>query len=157
MSDSTEQSMQSVFRLMYRSRNRIPDADRKAELGRLFTTARSNNKGKNITGALLLAGDWFVQTLEGDETAVRSLFEHIATDPRHDEVALLESETKPVGDRVFSRWAMARVATDETDSDINLISHQDGIAEAASRGTTSDQESVLGVMRAAARGVSPAR
>jgi predicted sulfurtransferase len=157
MSDSTEQSTQSVFRLMYRSRNRIPAGDRKAELGRLFTTARSNNKAKNITGALLLADDWFVQTLEGDESAVRALFDHIAADPRHDEVSLLESETKPVGERVFSRWAMARVAADEADSDINLISHQDGIAEAASRGTTSDQETVLDVMRAAARGVSQAR
>ncbi len=40
-----------IFRLLYRSRNRIPAGRRQAELGTLFSTARSSNKEQQITGA----------------------------------------------------------------------------------------------------------
>jgi Sensors of blue-light using FAD len=141
----TEQS--STFRLMYRSRNRIPDPDRKIELGTLFSTARRNNKKAGVTGALLLTGDWFVQVLEGDEPTVRTLYEAIAKDPRHDSVTLLD--TVEAGDRVFGRWSMAKVAEDG-EPDIPLIAHEDGIAPAAGRSATPAQHKLLGVMRAAA-------
>lgn len=95
----------------------------------------------------------FVQVLEGDESAVRTLFAHIEKDPRHDSVAILEADL--VAGRVFSRWAMAKVAEDG-EPDIPLIAHQDGISPASSRGTTPDQESLLDVMRDAARGDSHA-
>ncbi len=137
---------QSTFRLMYRSRNRIPEPDRKIELGTLFSAARRNNKNAGLTGALLLTGDWFVQVLEGDEPTVRALFDTISTDPRHDSVTLLDSGE--VGDRVFARWSMARVAEDG-EPDIPLIAHENGIAPAAARGTTPAQHQLLGVMRAA--------
>lgn len=55
------------FRLIYRSRDLIPSDRRKTELGELFSAARSNNKKKGITGALLVSDDWFVQTLEGEQ------------------------------------------------------------------------------------------
>ncbi len=138
-----------TFRLMYRSRDRIPADRRKVELGELFLTARSKNKKRHITGALLLSEDFFVQTLEGEETIVQTLFEQIERDPRHDSVTVLESGM--VDDRVFARWAMAKVSADG-EPDIPLIAHPDGIAPAASRGTTPEQESVLQAMRDAARG-----
>ena len=94
----------SIFRLIYRSHDLLPLETRKADLGELFSTARSNNKERDITGALLVANDWFVQTLEGDESAVRTMFSQIEKDPRHDSVAVLEERT--VDARVFSRWAM---------------------------------------------------
>ena len=138
----------ATFRLIYRSRNLIPDDQRKAELGTLFGEARSNNKKQGVTGALLLSDDWFVQALEGDEDTVRSLFAHIEKDARHDSVSVIETgEAEPV----FSKWAMARVAADG-EPDIALIAHVDGIHRAARQKTTADQESVLDVMRAAARG-----
>jgi Sensors of blue-light using FAD len=138
---------QSTFRLMYRSRNRIPENDRKIELGTLFSTARRNNKRAGLTGALLLTGDWFVQVLEGDEPTVRALYDIISQDPRHDSVTLLD--TVEVGDRVFARWSMAKVA-EGGEPDIPLIAHEDGIAPAAGRGTTPAQHKLLGTMRAAA-------
>lgn len=138
---------QSTFRLMYRSRSRIPEPDRKIELGTLFSTARRNNKRAGVTGALLLTGDWFVQVLEGDGPAVRSLYEKIAADPRHDSVTLLESTE--VGERVFARWSMAKVAEDG-EPDIPLIAHEDGIAPAAGRTATPAQHRLLTTMRAAA-------
>ena len=137
-----------TFRLMYRSHNRIPVERRKAELGVLFGAARSNNKKQQITGALLLSDDCFVQTLEGEEAAVRGLYESIARDPRHDHLELLEEHM--VQDRVFARWAMAKVGG-EDEPDIPLIAHVDGISPAAGRGTTPAQEAVLDVMRNAAR------
>src|SRR3954454_15586025 len=128
---------QPSFRLMYRSRNRIPARDRRQELGSLFTKARANNKGKDVTGALLLLDDWFVQVLEGDEETVRALFARIERDPRHERVLLLDA--RPVDQRVFARWAMARVSVDG-EADIPLIAHTDGISRAAGRGTTPEQD-----------------
>ena len=136
-----------VFRLIYRSRNLIPPDDRRTELGSLFSEARSSNKKRDITGALLIHGDWFAQVLEGSEEPVRALFAHIERDERHDRVSVLESGP---AQRVFGRWAMARVSA-EGEPDIPLIAHRDGISPAASRGTTPDQEAVLDVMRQATR------
>ena len=145
---------ESTFRLIYRSRNNIPADQRKAEFGRLFTAARSNNKRQHITGALLIQGDWFAQVLEGNEVAVSALFADIKMDPRHEDVSVIESG--PAGSRAFARWAMARVSADGQ-PDIPLIAHEDGISPAASRGTTPDQEAILDVMRRATRTDAPAR
>jgi Sensors of blue-light using FAD len=139
---------EQTFRLMYRSRSRLSDAERRIELGNIFSTARSNNKSQAVTGALLLTEHWFVQTLEGDEPTVRGLFARIETDPRHDDVVLLEAH--PVADRVFSRWAMAKVAADG-EPDIPLIAGTKGATAAAGHGTTPEQDEVLNVMRAAAQ------
>jgi len=145
---------ESTFRLIYRSRNKIPADQRKAELGRLFTAARSSNKRQHITGALLIQGDWFAQVLEGNEVAVGALFADIRKDPRHEDVSVIESG--PAGSRVFARWAMARVSVDGQ-PDIPLIAHEEGISPAAGRGTTPDQEAILDIMRRATRTDAPAR
>jgi hypothetical protein len=148
MSDPAQaQQAGGVFRLIYRSRNLIPLDDRKTELGTLFSVARSGNKKQDITGALLVHGDWFAQVLEGDEEPVRALFARIEQDGRHDNISVLSAGP---AERVFGRWAMARVSA-EGEPDIPLIAHRDGISPAASRGTTPDQEAVLDVLRQATR------
>lgn len=139
----------AVFRLVYRSHSRIPAPRRRAVLGELFSQARSNNKKRSITGALLLTDEWFVQTLEGDETQVRELYDRIAADPRHESLELLEQGQ--VAGRVFARWAMAKVSDGDA-PDIPLIAHVDGISKAAPRGdATEEQEGLLKIMRDAAR------
>lgn len=145
---STPSTGSGTFRLMYRSRDLIADSERGVALGTLFSTARANNKALGISGALLVDSDRFVQTLEGEEVAVRALFARIEKDERHDHVELLSAGT--VAGRVFARWSMARVGQDGQ-PDIPLIAHVDGISPAAGRGTTPEQDSVLDVMRAAAR------
>jgi hypothetical protein len=135
-----------VFRLIYRSHSLIPAEDRKIVLGGIFSNARSNNKGKHITGALLVSGDWFVQVIEGEENQIKELYDKIEADARHDQIKLLEM--RPTADRVFSRWAMARVS-EGGESDIPLIAHTDGISPAAGRKTTPEQESLLSFMREA--------
>lgn len=73
------------------------------------------------------------------------MFARIERDSRHDAVELVNTG---VEERVFARWAMAN----DDKPDIPLIAHVDGIHRAAGRATTADQESVLDVMREAARG-----
>ncbi len=149
--DQTQTADAPVLRLVYRSRSRIPEESRRAALGELFSAARSHNKKLGITGALLVRDDVFVQTLEGEEQAVQALLGRIREDDRHDRLEVLETEL--VDERVFARWAMARVGEKGDAPDVNLIAHADGIAGAASRGdSTPAQETVLEVMRAAARG-----
>ncbi len=140
---------EAVFRLVYRSREQLAPTDRRAVLGELFSQARTNNKARHLTGALLLSDGWFVQTLEGEEAVVRELFARIEGDPRHSDVEVVETGT--VGQRVFARWAMAQVGGDG-EPDVPLIAHAQGISPAAPRGgTTPAQEDVLSVMREAAR------
>jgi hypothetical protein len=138
---------QQVFRLVYRSHSRIADADRVSELGEIFTTARTNNKRLGVTGALVVTGDAFAQTLEGDEAVVRELYQRICADPRHDDVDLLEDET--VGERTFGRWAMARVSEDGG-PDLRLLSNAAKgriVAAAPDVHVTAEQETVLAFMR----------
>ena len=146
--DASVEGSPRTFRLMYRSHSLIAAEERKVALGELFSAARSNNKSRQVSGALLLTEDWFVQVLEGEEETVRSLFAHIKLDPRHDRVGLLDADL--VDGRVFARWAMARLGEDG-EPDIPLIAHTDGISPAAGRRTTSEQDRVLGVMRDASR------
>ena len=135
-----------TFRLIYRSHNRIPNDRCKAELGAIFSAARSTNKRLGVTGALLTSGDWFVQTLEGDEAVVRDLYARIGKDARHERV--VEIESGEVDGRVFSRWAMARVSADG-EHDIPLLANaaKGGITPAAPRPTTPEQDEVLDFMR----------
>jgi IS5 family transposase len=118
MTELTRRSASSpVFQLMYRSRNRLTADDRGAELADLFARSRSNNQRRGVTGALLVSGQWFVQVLEGDEAVVRSLFDTIQTDARHDAVEVLWTE--PAGARAFAQWSMAQIGV--PDSDLPLI------------------------------------
>jgi len=80
-------------------------------------------------------------------TPRRSLFARIEADPRHGQVHTLAAES--VGERVFARWAMARIGSDGS-PDTPLIAHDEGISAASSRGTTPAQDALLTVMREAA-------
>jgi len=150
MVDSSAAPPETTFRLVYRSHMRIAPDERKAELGAIFSAARSNNKRLGVTGALLVWEDFFVQALEGDETVVRDLYDRIHRDARHERVAIISED--PAATRVFGRWSMARVGDDD-EPDIPLLMNRDkgGISPAAGRPTTPEQDVVLAEMREAAR------
>src|ERR1700712_5204872 len=150
MNQAEIESEDAIFRLIYRSRIQIAATRRKLALGAIFSEARSNNKSKHITGALMVSDDWFVQTLEGPEEDVQGLYKRIETDPRHDSFSVLE-ERKGVG-RLLARWSMAEVSSGSDEADTFLLAHRDGISPAASLRPTPEQESILEVMRVAARG-----
>ncbi len=148
-SQQKPKASETVFRLIYKSRSRVPAENRETELGNIFSVARRKNTAQGITGALLLYDDWFAQTLEGDEGAVRKIFAVIEQDERHDGVEVREEG--PVEARVFARWSMAKVG-EHGEPDIPLIATKNGVAEAAARGSTPEQERVLAVMRDSTRG-----
>jgi len=122
MTETAAGNSGAVYRLIYRSHSRIGAAERKQQLGGIFTVARSSNKKLGVTGALLITDDEFVQALEGLEPVVRELYTKINKDKRHEHVELLESGD--VSGRVFGRWAMAKVAADG-EPDIPLLTNVD--------------------------------
>lgn len=78
-----------------------------SEVDSILATARRRNPASNVTGAMLFNEDWFVQLLEGEEADVRSTFDRIASDPRHEDVELLVDGTVP--GRQFPDWSMGFV------------------------------------------------
>jgi hypothetical protein len=146
MSDqnSRTRTRADVYRLMYRSRDLVPPEHRADELGDLFAKSRSDNKKRDITGALLVSGGAFVQVLEGDEATVRSLFATIAEDSRHDEVEVLAEGH--VGRRTFEHWSMGEVTP--AASALPLIARVSEI-RGGQPVNAAEQDRVLAVMREA--------
>ena len=74
------------------------------DLRDLLETCRKTNAELGITGMLLYKDGNFMQALEGDEGAVRGLYEKIAADPRHGgEITLQEGFAEG---RQFPDWSM---------------------------------------------------
>jgi hypothetical protein len=134
----------SIFRIVYRSHSRIAQDKRGAVLAEIFDVARTNNTKADITGALLITDHYLVQALEGEEAAVRSLYEHISRDRRHEDVTVVDE--RPVDSRIFAEWAMAQVSA-AGHADIPLHSTEGGIGRGAPQPTTRDQAGFLKFMR----------
>ncbi len=142
----TAEDAELRFRLIYRSRSRIPTEQRDSALGEIFSTAQANNGRSGVTGALLITDHYFVQTLEGDESTVRSLFDRIQKDARHDDVMLIDE--RAVDTRTFSNWAMARVSSDgHADIPLHTVDGVIGKAARDSRSLSREQATVLKMMR----------
>lgn len=76
-----------------------------AELRNLLRQCRLRNARHHVTGILLYDQGRITQILEGEEAAVRYLYEHIAQDPRHHGLVKLADE--PIPHRRFMQWHMA--------------------------------------------------
>ena len=75
------------------------------QLQALLQQARRHNTEADITGILVYGNGCFLQVLEGEEPAVRQLYEHIKLDGRHRNVAAYAD--KAVTQRAFAGWSMA--------------------------------------------------
>lgn len=143
-----------IFRLVYRSQLTIPPEDRKVEIASILDASRSKNVDRDITGALLIWQDYVVQTLEGEESVVRGLYEKIATDDRHEAVTLLEAQV--VESRNFARWSMARVSDNDQPKDVPILTNShDDTPEPGHE--TRESDPVITTMRGYARGTSALR
>jgi len=92
----------SLFFLVYVSSAVRPFS--RGDLEDLLATSRGNNAGLGITGMLLYKDGNFMQVLEGEEGAVRALYDKIGNDPRHrGEITLREGFTE---ERQFPDWSM---------------------------------------------------
>jgi hypothetical protein len=82
---------------------RAPDVD-DDELVWLVQCAQARNLGLGVTSALFVAGDQFLQVLEGPREPVAWLYHHIADDYRHDFVVnVLDG---PIAQRAFDGWSL---------------------------------------------------
>lgn len=70
----------------------------------ILAKARKNNKAADVTGLLVVKGEFFAQALEGEKENVLALFEKIKRDERHYRVVLISEEE--VSERIFSNWEM---------------------------------------------------
>lgn len=75
-----------------------------AMLGGILIQARRNNTRNDLTGALIVRADIYLQLLEGPAETIAQTFTKIKTDNRHLQVRQLA--TTPVNDRLFPEWSM---------------------------------------------------
>ena len=77
------------------------------QLSDLLTLSRGRNQALDLTGVLLHEKGIFIQVLEGEEPVVGALYERIARDPRHKNVAVFRRG--PIQVRQFGQWSMGFV------------------------------------------------
>ncbi len=99
-----------IFQLVYKS-----TATRyfySGELVALLNRSRAKNARLGLSGMLLYRDGYFLQLLEGEETAVRERYAVIAEDKRHKWVSLVM--TGPSEKRDFADWTMGFRDLDQT-------------------------------------------
>lgn len=89
----------------YVSRARLSGRPGMREVERIVDASRRNNPAAGITGGLIFTELHFAQVLEGQNNALDALLARIASDPRHDMMAIVER--RPIEGRRFGHWAMA--------------------------------------------------
>ncbi|TPG12490.1 BLUF domain-containing protein [Sphingomonas oligophenolica] len=95
-----------MYRLLYISTAR--QIITTTQLGAILSVSRRNNAAVGVTGLLVAGGKRFLQALEGEEEAVRTVVERIRLDPRHIGIATLASG--PITERAFPNWSMGHQA-----------------------------------------------
>jgi hypothetical protein len=96
-----------LVRLMYASR--AAQAAGPEALATILKQSKEHNPSVGVTGVLCFCTNAriFLQVLEGGRNAVSALYNRIAQDPRHHDVALLAYEE--IGERSFASWSMGQV------------------------------------------------
>lgn len=74
------------------------------DLRALVEAAGDKNRRLGITGVLLFNDSNFLQTLEGDRTAIEGLMQAIRNDPRHTGLIVIGSEEDAT--RAFEGWSL---------------------------------------------------
>lgn len=95
-----------MIRLLYLSQA-SPAAARSDSLDEILQTSRRNNASLGITGVLVSGGGWFMQLLEGPESAVLKLYARILDDRRHGSARVLH--ITPANEAIFGEWSMGFV------------------------------------------------
>ena len=96
-----------LVRLLYASR--AAKSVNEAELHAILRQSKAHNPEVGVTGVLCFCSNAgvFMQVLEGGRDQVSKLYNEIAQDSRHGDVALLSYEE--IGERTFASWSMGQV------------------------------------------------
>lgn len=92
----------SLRRVVYLSRAK--HALTQQEVLSLCAQAASRNARESITGALLCAGNCFLQVIEGPDAAILGLVDRLQRDERHTDLSIIVDEG--IRRRDFARWSM---------------------------------------------------
>lgn len=107
--------MKNLIQIIYISRSTFVPSENSAgiepNVARILHKSRSNNIKNGLVGVLYFGNGCFFQCLEGDETAVDTLYKKLEADPRHQDVRLLSK--KRITDQSFANWAMKYVPIDQ--------------------------------------------
>lgn len=96
----------TLTKLIYTSEHPALDY---SDLDEVLRVARVNNVRDNITGALVVSEDRFLQLLEGERRVVSDCFLRISQDTRHQHLQIVTSGEAT--DRLFGEWSMHRIET----------------------------------------------
>lgn len=92
----------SLVNLIYAS-SAVPDM-KLVDLEQILEASVRNNKPCDITGMLIYNGGGFLQALEGEDAVVTAMYRKIESDPRHQNIVLIERS--PIESRSFPTWSM---------------------------------------------------
>ena len=92
----------SLFSLIYAS-SAAPDL-KLVDLEEILEASVRNNKPRDITGMLVYVGGGFLQSLEGEESAVIEMYRKIECDSRHQSIVVIERSR--IESRSFPTWSM---------------------------------------------------
>lgn len=84
----------------------------------LLMSARRHNMQAGISGMLAFNGEYFLQALEGGRGEVNRLYQRISTDPRHQDLLLLQMDE--ISERLFPGWSMAYVPSSSLTREVLL-------------------------------------
>jgi hypothetical protein len=109
--------MHGLYRMVYASRAKRLDLGSDHRLvDPILRVSHTNNLRAGVTGALLLCGGWFLQTLEGRRVDVSVTYRRIEADPRHDRLRLIDSGA--ISERGFGQWSMCAALLTPSDQAI---------------------------------------
>ena len=81
--------------------------------------ASIKNKMQNITGVMTFDGNDFSQILEGEENAVKELFETIKADNRHENIIVLKEQE--ISERHYPDWGMKKLDSSNYDELVKVM------------------------------------
>jgi hypothetical protein len=88
------------------------------DVQQILDASRKNNPKLGITGTLCYDPKFFLQCLEGPRDAVNDLYRTILSDPRHENVILIDFSEIHV--RAFEDWSMDYVRTSDLSKSLLL-------------------------------------
>lgn len=99
--------MRGIYSLLYVSRRSGAREDHEEDVARIVEVSTARNVELGITGALVGTPERYAQILEGAHESVETLMRSILADPRHTQIAVIETQELP--EPTFARWTMAHV------------------------------------------------
>jgi hypothetical protein len=107
--------MGKIVQIIYISRATAgaPGAGQEVDpvVSRILAKSRANNRRHGLTGVLYFGNGCFFQCLEGDETAIDTLYAKLQQDDRHRDLKLISRRT--VERPLFKEWSMKYVPVDK--------------------------------------------